>query len=76
MQRCGPPGAPEEGWHRQLVAGSAAELLFDGGWWNVTVLSRVPGNVRLGEPARWVVEAVGYAVKHTVAAAALRPRAP
>ena len=75
-----PPRAPDEGWQQQLVAGSAAELLFDGGWWDVTVVSRLPGNARLGEPTHWVVEgmaeAVGYAINHTVVAAALRPRAP
>lgn len=45
------------------------------GWWDVVVRTRQPANVRLGQPATYVVEAVGYpGAMHTVAAERLRPR--
>ena len=69
-----PPSTPDASWQRALVTGAEAAVLYDGGWWEVVVSSRLPGNVRLGEPTRFVVEAVGYGVKHTVEASKLRPR--
>ena len=69
-----PPSPPDAGWHKQLSMGTEAAVLHDGGWWDVLVRSRLPGNVRLGEPTKYVVEAVGYGVKRTVAATEVRPR--
>ena len=50
-------------------------MLYDGGWWDVIFRRRLPGNARLGEQTRFVVEAVGYGVERTVEASLLRPRA-
>ena len=69
------PSPPDLGWARQLVVGSRAALLYEGGWWDVVVRTRQPANVRLGQSATYVVEAVGYpGAVHTVAAELLRPR--
>ena len=44
-----------------------AQLKFEGGWWDVTVLSHTK------KGAKYVVEACGYGIVHTVSADALRP---
>ena len=69
-----PPPPPPSSWYRNLKAGDEAEAQHEGGWWQVTVRARVPGNVRLKEPPQFVVEASGYGVTRTVAVADLRPR--
>jgi hypothetical protein len=68
-----PPPAPPPGWHRNLKTGDAAEAQHEGGWWQVTVQSRLPGNARLKEPTRFVIEATGYGVRRTVEMHTLRP---
>jgi len=68
-----PPPPPPHTWHRGLKAGDAAEAQHEGGWWQVTVHSRLPGNARLQEPPRVIVEATGYGVRRTVALHDLRP---
>jgi hypothetical protein len=69
-----PPPPPPPNWQRGLKWGDAAEAQHEGGWWAVSVVARVPGNARLKEPARFVVEASGYGVRRTVEAHELRPR--
>jgi hypothetical protein len=68
-----PPPPPPPGWHRNLKTGDAAEAQHEGGWWQVTVQSRLPGNARLQEPPRFVIEATGYGVRRTVEMHTLRP---
>ena len=40
------------------------------------VRKRISGKAKMGEPASYVVEAVGYGVQRTVGIEELRPRAP
>ena len=47
--------------------------MFEGGWWDVTVISKL-ATPRGTAPQQFVVEACGYGIQHTVAAASLRPR--
>jgi hypothetical protein len=70
-----PPPPTAAGWARQLSAGAEAAVLYDGGWWDVVVCSRLVGNVKQGTPTRFVVEAVGYGIRRTVETDELRPRA-
>jgi len=70
-----PPPTPSPlNWHRQLRPRDEVEVWHEGGWWHVTIDSRVPGNVKQREPVRFVVKAVGYGVQRVVDAANLRPR--
>ena len=68
-----PPPPPLPGWHRRLRMGDEVEALHEGGWWHVVLKHRVPGNVRLGEPPAFIVEAVGYGVTREVRLDDLRP---
>ena len=62
---------------KYLVGGvSMAQVLHEGGWWDVKVCRRLPGNARLGGATRFEVEAVGYGVKRTVDTTLMRPRPP
>ena len=56
-----------------MHATAPAEAQHEGGWWQVTVQSRLPGNARLKEPTRFVIEATGYGVRRTVEMHTLRP---
>ena len=59
-----PPPAPL--WHRSLRIGDGVDVHYNGGWWQATIRSRLQGNARLKELPRFVVEANGYGLRHTV----------
>lgn len=69
------PSKPGGAWARQLSAGKVkeAQLNYEGGWWDVFVVSR--GNGGAASAACFTVEACGYGIRHTVSADKLRPRA-
>ena len=67
------PPSPAPLWHRGLRNGDGVEVHHNGGWWQATICSRLPGNARLKELPRFVVEANGYGVRRTVAIDELRP---
>ena len=66
-----PPPSPPL-WHRQIRPNDEAQLWHEGGWWRVVVEARLLSNVRLGEPMRFAVRALGYDVRRTVDAKDLR----
>ena len=70
-----PPKTPAD-WLRSLRPGDEADTLHEGGWWHVVVQSKIGGKAKFGEPAHYVVEAVGYGVRRTVEGRELRPHAP
>lgn len=67
------PKMPLHDWHKSLNAGSKAEMLHDGGFWQVVVRQRLPDGGKSKKGSRFVVRAVGYSIEHTVNANALRP---
>ena len=74
------PPAPA-GWIDTLRAGDEAQVLHEGGWWHVMVLSRKPrggrgggrGRGSGGKGDRFDVQPIGYDVQRVVEASALRP---
>ena len=61
-----PPQPPPPGWIAALRPGDSAEILHEGGWWNVRLRSL--------DADECLVDVVGYMMQRRVKLAALRPR--
>ena len=59
--------------YRRLHKGDELEVQHEGGWWKVAYVRKQAGNVRLGQPPTFVVEAVGYGITRSVGLESLRP---